>query len=316
MTIYDNDLIHAVIDSPYRKGNRHLSVVTGYASAPFILELLQKYKDLRLEVIVGMAKQDPIDVWTHKEFKRMVEKYDRLSIKYFVGERPIHSKIYYWYPTLDLPELIFVGSANLTRNGFINFQEVLAEVEMDNPMRRLQEKELVECIKENVEQYLTFSYANDQEEIDTNLLKTMAKGKEFVDLPLTELNSKDRKVHKKSGLNWGQRKGRNKNQAYIPVPLKIHKEMPDFFPARSERFTLLTDDAESFVCVMAQDNAKAIESSYDNSLIGHYFRKRLGLEPGAEVKIEHLDEYGRDAVRIYKINTETYYMDFAVPNTE
>ncbi|MCJ8007279.1 restriction endonuclease PLD domain-containing protein [Lederbergia wuyishanensis] len=316
MTIYDNDLIHAVIDTPYRRGNRHLSVVTGYASAPFILELLQNYKDLRLEVIVGMAKHDPINIWTHKEFKRMVEKYDRLSIKYFIGERPIHSKIYYWHPTLDMQQLIFVGSANLTRNGFINFQEVLAEVIMDDPIRRLQENELVECIKENVEQYITFSYANDREEIDAILLKTMAKKKYFVDLSLTELRSKDRKVHKKSGLNWGQREGRDKNQAYIPVPLKVHKEKPDFFPKRGETFTLLTDDAESFVCVMAQDNAKAIESSYDNSLIGHYFRKRLGLEPGEAVKIEHLDDYGRDTVRIYKINTETYYMDFAVPNTE
>lgn len=60
------------------------------------------------------------------------------------------------------------------------------------------------------------------------------------------------------GLNWGQRLGREPNQAYIPIPIAIHKEFPNFFPNRKNEFSVITDNGESFVCVIAQENSKAI----------------------------------------------------------
>ncbi len=62
------------------------NVITSYASAPFLLDLLHKYKELELEVIVGVAKHNPINIWTHIEFKKMVEKFENLAIKYFVDK--------------------------------------------------------------------------------------------------------------------------------------------------------------------------------------------------------------------------------------
>ena len=55
---------------------------------------------------------------------------------------------------------------------------------------------------------------------------------------------------RRSGLNWGQRPGRDPNQAYIPIPNFIYKS--DFFPPIGERFIVQTDDGESMELVRAQ----------------------------------------------------------------
>lgn len=117
-------------------------------------------------------------------------------------------------------------------------------------------------------------------------------------------------MHNKAGLNWGQRKGREKNQAYIPVSIKVNRKHPDFFPDRAVEFNMITDDGERFICVIAQQNRKAIETSRDNSILGKYFRKRLGVPLDQKVTREDLDKYGRDYVTIYKVDQKTYFMDF------
>ncbi|ODV48606.1 hypothetical protein BLL41_17710 [Bacillus sp. FMQ74] len=139
-----------------------------------------------------------------------------------------------------------------------------------------------------------------------NLVKE--KGYCHFNFPLT-VNNNRRKIHEKSGLNWGQRPGRELNQAYIPVPKEVRKT--DFFPDKKIEFTVITDDGESFICVVAQDDNKALETCRDNSILGKYFRNRLGVPLGGFVSIEDLDRYGRHYVTIYKINNETYFMDFS-----
>jgi hypothetical protein len=119
-------------------------------------------------------------------------------------------------------------------------------------------------------------------------------------------------------LNWGQRDGRNPNQAYISVPAEIRKM--EFFPVRQQQFTVLTDDGKAIICSTAQsgqkgaalDKYKAIHSSTNNSLLGEYFRYRLGLTDGAFVNTSDVINYGRTDVTFYKIDPETYYMDFSL----
>jgi hypothetical protein len=309
MALYYKDLINEVLRKPYDDGRTKLSVITGYASPPFILHLLQSMEKLELTVIIGMAKYDSINIWDHNEYKRMVEVTKRLTVKYYIGKKPIHSKIYFWNAGLLLPGLSFVGSANLTRNGFSNFQETLAKVEVDEVEDLFLNEDVIDCHDENINQYINLTFKRGKNSIDTSMVGNMVRDREYVDLILTSVKD-NRVVPARSGLNWGHRPGRERNQAYIPVSKKIHDENPNFFPNRKERFTLLTDDGESFICVMAQDNSKAIESSYDNSIIGRYFRRRLGLDDGDFVTIEDLDTYGRNFVRVYKINEETYFMEF------
>lgn len=120
------------------------------------------------------------------------------------------------------------------------------------------------------------------------------------------------KIHRKSGLNWGQREGRNPNQAYIPVPAKIHRKYPDFFPDKGKKFRLATDDGKLFTASIAQQGGKAIEIPEDNSSLGIYFRKRIGKKLGEFVEKEDLDQYGRTNVDIMRLNEQTFIMDFSV----
>lgn len=113
----------------------------------------------------------------------------------------------------------------------------------------------------------------------------------------------------KSGLNWGQRKGRDANQAYLPV--RTSECNDDFFPERGTEFTLYTDDNKEIKCVRAQANGKAIHS-LNNSELGLYFRSRFSLISGQKICETHLNDYGRTHIDIYKIENTKYFMDFSV----
>ena len=117
-----------------------------------------------------------------------------------------------------------------------------------------------------------------------------------------------------SGLNWAFRPGKhrkNLNEAYIQLPPAVYKS--DFFPLRGTHFTVLTDDGKSLICTRAQkdERGQAIETPQNNGLLGEYFRHRLGLPYGSKVSKEDLLNYGRSNVEFYKIDNETYEMDFS-----
>ena len=86
----------------------------------------------------------------------------------------------------------------------------------------------------------------------------------------------------------------------------------DFFPPIGQHFTVYTDDGKILICSRAQERGKAIHTPHNNSLIGEYFRMRLGVPNGYPITIKHLQAYGRSDVDFYKIDEETYYMDFHV----
>lgn len=130
--------------------------------------------------------------------------------------------------------------------------------------------------------------------------------------PLTNISllSRSGDVGKKSGLNWGQRGKRNKNEAYIPLPTKIART--GFFPLDEQHFTVLTDDRHQLILRVQQQGDKAITTPLSNAQLGEYFRNRLGLSNGAFVTKADLEAYGRTDVTFYKLDEEQYYMDFAV----
>jgi hypothetical protein len=145
------------------------------------------------------------------------------------------------------------------------------------------------------------------EDLEENPTPSMATN--FVELPLVMTRNSGRgEVHEKSGLNWGQREGRNPDQAYIPIPSAIAKS--GFFPEKGVHFQVITDDGEAFICAVAQDGDKALETPSDNSILGKYFRKRLGLGTGTFINKGHLDSFGSNVVRIYKEKDDVYRLSF------
>jgi hypothetical protein len=150
---------------------------------------------------------------------------------------------------------------------------------------------------------------SDSEGTNTTVV---TEGLEKVSLSLL---TADGTIHGSSGLNWSFRgTGKNRkelNEAYIPVPATIYKT--DFFPPKKVRFSVLTDDGKIFICVRAQEAwGKAIETPENNSLLGRYFRDRIGVLHDTPVTEKHLVDYGRTTVDFYKLDLENYYMDFSL----
>lgn len=128
-------------------------------------------------------------------------------------------------------------------------------------------------------------------------------------LHLTSGRGEKERVPMSSGLNWGQRPGRDPNQAYLAVSADIQRE--GFFPDIGIKFRLLTDDGYDFICVRAQQNGKAIHTE-NNSDLGKYFRTRIGVRSGGLVTIHHLLAYGKTWVDIHRVQDLVYHLDFSV----
>lgn len=112
------------------------------------------------------------------------------------------------------------------------------------------------------------------------------------------------------GLNWGHRDNRDKNQSYLQLPSDVYKS--DFFPKKGTYFLVYTDDGHSFAMNRAQktDDGTAIQTPEDNSILGKYLRKRLGLTDGKEILVNDILSYGRTDISITKFDNRHCYLDF------
>ncbi|PRX74636.1 NgoFVII restriction endonuclease [Cohnella sp. SGD-V74] len=301
-----------IIKNPYEEGRMNLRVLTGYGSSAFVHHLLYTYDRISIDVVLGMVKQQPITIWDHNEYVNLVRNTGRLRVRYYNGTPPIHAKAVLWQGENSEPDMAFAGSSNLTWHGFRDFQELMVSADPAEVLQAFpKEHFLKDCTDEDIFEHFQMLYQREPEigDIDTSAIGAAVSGCPSVVLRLTQ--KKDDQVHGRSALNWGQRDGREPNQAYIPIASEIHRGNPDFFPDLAVEFTMITDDGESFVCAVAQQGRKAIHTNHDNSILGKYFRRRLGVRLGEKVENTHLYHYGRDSITIYKMNDDTYYMDFS-----
>ncbi len=322
------NLFEEVLIQPAHNGANKLYVVSGYATSAMAFRHLETLKEnnheIEVELIVGMSPVEGLSQTNHKGFQELMQSTyaGNFSCSYLIKTPPVHSKVYAWFNDEE-PVCGFVGSANYTQNAFGNNQrEVMTD---SDPLQGLEyfQKLISKTIycnhidAENIVQiYNTRSYTRVKREraaIQQQDTATIAVEPSLVGLSSVRVTLLDRqgRLPQVSGLNWGQRAGREHNQAYIKLPADIAQT--DFFPERPTQFTVLTDDERILVCTRAQDNGKAIHTPQSNSQMGEYFRNRLGLPNGAPVVLEDLLRYGRTDVSFYKIDDETYYMDFSVP---
>ncbi|MCQ2290231.1 MAG: NgoFVII family restriction endonuclease [Muribaculaceae bacterium] len=120
----------------------------------------------------------------------------------------------------------------------------------------------------------------------------------------------DDKGEVKYGINWGNRTGRNKNQAYLDLPQQIYNS--NFFPNNGIHFFIRTDDNQNIKFTRAQKdnvNGHALQTPDDNTLIGIYLRNRLSVKPGDVITKEAIERYGRNYITISKLG-DFYFLDF------
>jgi len=172
------------------------------------------------------------------------------------------------------------------------------------------EKDSIYCNHPEVEEYITLCSTHAILDEENRLIlsegQAMPEGLEKVTLSLL---ARDGETGKKSGINWGQRNGRNKSQAYIGHPAEVARS--GFFPLEGRHFTVITDDRKQLILRAEQDGDKAITTPHNNALIGEYLRYRLGLPNDAFVHRGDLEKYGRTDVTFYKLDEEHFFMDFS-----
>jgi hypothetical protein len=322
----DDGLFDKVLIEPVRDGADELRVVSGYATPGMAFNHLHTLREQKLSadirLLVGMCPTEGLRMSQHLGFKRLVsEDFPKIFYCGYITNTPsVHSKVYLWMKQ-GKPFRGFIGSANYSQSAFSKWRrEVMTQCNPESCLDYYDGLvgESIYCDHQDVESELVI-YDDSQVEYTSRMgpmTEGIAEGETvaaYTGFPRVTLSflSRDR-LPQRSGLNWGQRPeySREPNQAYIRVPADIARS--DFFPSRAVKFTILTDDQKSMICARAQDGDKAIETPYNNSLLGTYFRSRLGLASGAPVSISDLRKYGRTDVDFYKIDDETYYMDFSV----
>lgn len=138
-----------------------------------------------------------------------------------------------------------------------------------------------------------------------------APAPESVILPLYSVRKGVPFVPQRSGLNQWNAGGRPRNpdEVYIPVPVRIRRDCPSFFPPRYEKFDLELPDGKVLSASICQEDGKALMSDPNRDL-GHWIlRKVLKLEPHQLVTMDLLNRLGVNAVVVTK-HPDRYRMDF------
>ena len=119
-------------------------------------------------------------------------------------------------------------------------------------------------------------------------------------------------VPERSGLNQWNAKGRerNPNEVYIPIPIEVRRNFPDFFPSRDKSFLLKLPSGFSMKAKICQDGGNALMSDPNSSLGKWILRDVLVLKEGELLTYEKLEEIGIDAVQILKYNDNTFEINF------
>ncbi|MGB4610614.1 MAG: restriction endonuclease PLD domain-containing protein [Saccharofermentanales bacterium] len=326
--ILTEELTNRVLIQPAINGADRLRIIAGYATPQMASWHIQRLNDLhidpiKVDLIVGMTVDNGIEQMLHDGFidvtkrYRHIEGYSSFKCQYIYQGLPVNSKLYLWEKSGKLVE-VFVGSADYTQYSFNSHRQKECMAKLKDNRGVIQyfnsiEKDSVYCTLSDIEDYIKI-YARKK---SLTLAEEFSKTQDISNrLTLSLLTSKGDRVGARSGLNWGQRENRERNQAYIPLPRD--KAQSGFFPVKkigdekAPHFTVITDDSKSLVLRVEQDGDKAITTPENNSRLGEYFRNRLSLPNGAPVTKEDLLKYGRTDVEFIKLDDEQYYMDFSV----
>ena len=144
------------------------------------------------------------------------------------------------------------------------------------------------------------------------LVYSPIKVQPHVFLPLYSTRSDEKIVPEKSGLNQWNASGRPRdpNEIYIPIPAWIHDKFPNFFPPRDKSFNLILPDRSMLSAKVCQDNSKALMTNPNAALGKWLLRDVMDLKEKELLTYEKLQKIGLDTVVIYKIDSETYDIDF------
>lgn len=315
-----NNLAEEILFAPIRGGADTINIVAGHATptmASWYLTTLQEmrkkssFQKLHINLVIGMTSIEGIHSSWHTQFQRLqrhedFDSTDDFSCSYVYEIPAVRSNLYLWEKE-GHPVTAFTGSAPFLQSAFLPSR-------IEDLMESLEPSTSLDYFNEISSRSIFCTHAEIEDNVritnDDFVLEDVAEQNELEQVSLSLL-TKNGSIGRKSGLNWGQRDNRNPNEAYIPVPIEIARK--GFFPNGKQQFTVQTDDHKNLILRLEQARDKALTTPLSNSLLGEYFRGRLGLGNGEFVNEDALYRYGRTDVRFTKIDEEQFYMDFSQP---
>lgn len=317
--MFTEDIAKKILFQPLHDGADELYLAAAYATHTmlswFLTNLeLHQHQTLRVAMVIGMVPYNHLSVTVHDGFCTLVKppyppQIDKVECSYLYDSPAFHGNLYIWKKH-GVFYKAFMGSAPFVQSAFAgsDVQESMVECDVQEAWKLYSALigRSVYCNHAEIEEYVQLVPSHPVLDMELNLVSKL-DDYESVTLSLVTKNGKP---GSRSGLNWGQRPRREPNQAYIPLPRPIAQS--GFFPPKNVHFTAITDDRKQLTLRVEQQNDKAIATPERNSDLGEYFRNRLGLANGAFVTRNDLDAYGRTDVTFYKLDDETYYMDFSV----
>ncbi|MCE5043742.1 phospholipase D family protein [Staphylococcus chromogenes] len=194
----ESSLFQEVFESNLKK-YKSVRIVSGYASASFLEDLLKINNDLKVDLYIGMTHEG-ISIQNHELFKKMSEKLNNVKVYYQVKGKPTHIKLYEFYNGIDKCQ--YVGSANFSENGFYKNNELLVETYLNTQdIFNLQNENSLSCLDENIESYILF-YEENLEKIKDDLSQEPEKvGNEDIDdLDVTNTQIDDDKLENETTI--------------------------------------------------------------------------------------------------------------------
>lgn len=314
--LISTNLFEEILVNPIKNGATELYVVTGYASASMVTKHFEYAandlkKEISIDLHIGMAGRDGLPRSTLLGLQAIPRQNAGQSFNCTLTTKgdSNHSKIFVWCDAQG-PVSAFLGSSNYTQVGFgldpnsLSHKELCVEIDSNEAFDYVMKASSgsIGYLNPDLQSYVELTDESPR-------AKLLSKASSMVELPLVQMSGANAgQVHEKSGLNWGQRDNRERNQAYIPIPAAIARS--GFFPAKGVHFQITTSDGQAFICRVAQDGDKALETPFDNSILGKYFRTRLGVPLGEFVTTQDLLKFGSTAVTFRKIDQENYLMEF------
>lgn len=319
-----SDLYQKLIVEPKARGANELVIVSGYVSPAFIKLVRDGADDglvppvlrdgTKLSITCGMYPLVGVTKADHEFFVGSMTGGD-IAVRYYNPGRThlpaeCHSKVYLWQRD-GKPVEAYCGSVNATGVAFFsNGRESATSCDPVSAKDYIDSINGMSIEAQNVRDLLVRAKVNITPTVEP--LAVPIDSLEYVDLPLTK-RGLGLEVHEEAGLNWGQRQGREPNQAYLPIP--VEHQNSGFFPPRGVQFMVYTDDGDQFMAARRQDNGKGLHSIDSNSIIGLWFRQRLGVPDGDFVTLQALLDYGRITARIHKLSSDEYLLEFKRPRS-
>lgn len=231
--LYSDSIVQPIFIEPFLTLHANkLCVLSEHASPNMASWLLKTYEErklngISLELIIGDTLNCGIDINTHEAFKelqgnRYSAKWGKFSCSYLYDPPDFSGTNFIWLKD-DIPLKAFISSYDFTQQSLLREGDhKLTETSAYSAYNNYEKvtNRTIFCNHAEVEDYIIIHNPNRPINLQSSLSENQYVTLSFI--------TRTGDTGAKSGLNWGQRKNRNRNEAYIPLPSYIAKS--GFFP--------------------------------------------------------------------------------------